>query len=794
MTNKIEPKTEKTLVEDVYIDMGRLDKLIKNPYLETDKVKMLKQYRARLKKQRGRIEYHYSENSIDESGRLYVRNSLGLQMMDKDIRAYLCEGKLRDFDLVSSGQMVFKNLFEKNDISCPELNYLIKNKSTFMKQNKITKKDLLKVMFSEHYNGKNETLKAIHMALYNKLLPTLEMSIRWRDLFDNCKETKPKNWKGSLLSIIYQSIECDILKSINRYFNSKGFKIVAFIFDGALLDAFECEETVFRLMAGCAEHVLEETGFAIKIAEKPLRPSQEWLKKYKIDMEGGDSDDDDDVKDMVWSLKGYENFNWERVTIPTLKNLAEWFVELRHTSLIKLPNGALFILGRDNIWRLGDCVSSSNLNLQIADCLKADYFKIVKAAKDQKNTQMMKQLNIYYHTFVKKIEGPDADGIAKNIAKMCNSCEANSDLFLSRPELLAFSDGVYDLNKHEFRPIEPEDYIFKTTGYPFPTKPSDPKVNSTINDFFNSVFATSLVKEYVLCLFARALYGEVVEEIFTILKGNGRNGKGLTITLIDKAFGGYFYALDPKALTHTTQSADGTNSQFVNLYGCRFISSSEPPKGQKLLSAVLKMLSGNDKISVRTLHGKPVSFRVTGVVNLSTNDMPLFDVMDDALMARNRNIEYPFTFRSDVDADEDMGDLNNIRQSQEGIKELFRTDEFRDEFMLMLLKIYRDKFGQSKMLETPADVMKYTNKNSICSLPYEKWFNSVYEYTAVQRHKVKSSDVYKDYSEEMKCRSDALSMRGFHQSLQQIVKRRKIEGVFYYVGVQKKDLEVEVEE
>lgn len=487
---------------------------------------------------------------------------------------------------------------------------------------------------------------------------------------------------------------------------------------------------------------------------------------------------------------GYEHFNWERLTFPTLKNMAEWFVEKRHGSILKHPAGLLFVLGKDNIWHMYDAVSKSDLNLQIADSLNHAYQEVVNDVMNHLGDTDAKVLTNKKTrlTFKKAVEGRDSIQVAENVMRMCQSSERNSDLFLSKPHLLAFTDGVFDLNESIFRPIQPDDYIVKTTGYRFPTVPARPEVRRKLLDFIGSIYRTEEEATYIMRVLARQLYGELVEEMFLIHKGNGRNGKGVLMTLVDVVFGEYYYSLSPENLTRTSKGVDCPNSQLFNLYGCRAISASEPPRNEKIVSSILKTISGRDKVPVRTLHGKPISFRVTGLTHLLTNDNPIFDLIDYAIVNRDRSAEYPFTF-TNINPDDEAE--KDVKQADQGIKELFRTAEYRDAFMQILLETYRDNFIDSKEIIAPPQVLLFTNKNLLNSLPFHKWFHENYIHTGNLNDLILRTAVYDEYikDHENSAADKVIGRTTFHKELGLALGSngtRKTKGLVYYVGLKKK--------
>ena len=68
--------------------------------------------------------------------------------------------------------------------------------------------------------------------------------------------------------------------------------------------------------------------------------------------------------------------------------------------------------------------------------------------------------------------------------------------------LIGFENGVYDLQKLEFRDGEPEDYVSMSTGnYYIEYDENNPQVDD-VNDFLNKILPKFNVKQYVIIVFS----------------------------------------------------------------------------------------------------------------------------------------------------------------------------------------------------------------------------------------------------------------------------------------------------
>jgi phage/plasmid-associated DNA primase len=91
----------------------------------------------------------------------------------------------------------------------------------------------------------------------------------------------------------------------------------------------------------------------------------------------------------------------------------------------------------------------------------------------------------------------------------------------TRPELIGFENGVYDIMDGRFRAGEPEDWLTFSTGYDF-SQSDDEEADEEIKRFIASCFDSVDVCVYLLRALASCLYGYRRFEEFYILTGAGK--------------------------------------------------------------------------------------------------------------------------------------------------------------------------------------------------------------------------------------------------------------------------------
>ncbi|KAJ3003459.1 hypothetical protein HKX48_001751 [Thoreauomyces humboldtii] len=315
-------------------------------------------------------------------------------------------------------------------------------------------------------------------------------------------------------------------------------------------------------------------------------------------------------------------------------------------------------------------------------------------------------------------------------------------------------DCVHDLNTNETRSIKPDDYIYSNTTYPLPRR-SDPLIRARLDRFFSDIFATEEIKNFRLATLAQALRGELVDEIFMILKGETRNGKGTEDAIIQNTFGPMYYrSINRTCLTKESDGPDSANSQLYSCFGSRYISVPEMAQRDKILVAMIKQWTGSDPIAVRDLCGKVWTVKNTALICAQTNDNPLFDNLQSGLVKRVKMVEYPNEFGTveDVNTNSDQEEGNEaetrhvIREADETIKTDFGTAAYRDEFMLMLLEHYHKTFANGSLkLKFPSEVTQFTGEHLWKALAASSWLGNHYERTGRKQDRVEKPRLWKQY-------------------------------------------------
>ena len=290
--------------------------------------------------------------------------------------------------------------------------------------------------------------------------------------------------------------------------------------------------------------------------------------------------------------------------------------------------------------------------------------------------------------------------------------------FDTQAHLFSFQNGItYNLRTKEVRPIEKTDYILTTCGYDYPARVEADVANVTA--FMATLFEPSQLDFSLSCL-STFVYGENINEIFLIMKGRGRNGKGATDTLLRVALGTYHQTLPSEELTEDSKGKGRANSSLANARFARCLMTSEPDNKQKMKSDRIKLLTGRDPITTRQLFGKEFVYSAQFTLAVQCNDLPEYSHVDDAIVQRAVYLDYPFQFVENV-----------IRDYQRPIdvtlKDKLRQDvTYRNGFLHLLFDTWFKNTGKViRTIESKAIAQEEFDNNNPLSKFLENYETSV---------------------------------------------------------------------
>lgn len=322
---------------------------------------------------------------------------------------------------------------------------------------------------------------------------------------------------------------------------------------------------------------------------------------------------------------------------------------------------------------------------------------------DTAEKERLDQLALCYGQIVVKLKTPKYQmGIMSQLEMLFGDAKF-SEMLDTKPNLIGFENGVFDLDEWEFREGRSEDMITKTTNYNY-TDETDEKVRDEIMNLMYSIHHTKEMAHYMLYTLATNLHGTKYHELVYFWVGRGRNGKGMTMSLFDMALGEYFYACPITMFTKVKQSSSQASPDIMKLKGVRCISATEPEESESLQSGFIKQLSGNDKVAARSLYNNLVNeFKLQGQIFVQMNKMARLSAVDKAMAERLRVLRFPYMFVAEPK-------LPHEKQIDFTLKNKFDNDvRYRQTFMNVLLSMYKEFREGGYNINTPKEVRDEAN-------------------------------------------------------------------------------------
>lgn len=444
---------------------------------------------------------------------------------------------------------------------------------------------------------------------------------------------------------------------------------------------------------------------------------------------------------------------WNLIELTNHKDIAKYFWNNNPDAYLWNESMGWFSLQPSNVWKAYESKSApSGLKRHLADTLQnlametknaevRYYARIQELTKDPEEinklkTRHIRKINEINSAYMKFGQSDFCNGVISFLPSFYEDTDLEEKMDMNR-NVFAFNDGLYDLEKDKFRPIQPSDYVSTTTRYNYP-KSSNKEVRGELQKFMYDLFEKQDVADYVWKVLASCLMGYNRFEEYYTLTGSGGNGKGVLAELLQTAFGGYYTSVDVSLFTKPVERRDQPIPALVEARPSRLMMTSEPESDDRIQVGLIKKITGGDPVEARTLNSKHiVKYKPQFSVIFQTNSIPQLSKIDGGITRRMRVIRFPFQFNS--------GSATNSRKGDPDIKDKkCKSVEWRDEFILMLCEFHAVVKKLNK-LDAPQWVMEATNNYIDDNNPLKLWLDQHYKITNDETDFISSVDLKRNF-------------------------------------------------
>ena len=205
----------------------------------------------------------------------------------------------------------------------------------------------------------------------------------------------------------------------------------------------------------------------------------------------------------------------------------------------------------------------------------------------------------------------------------------------SHSTLLGVANGAIELKTGRLRPARKEDLL--TTHSPVPLDPSAkcPKFHAFLSTIFGG---DKKLMAYVQRVVGYALSGKTSEQVYFFMHGAGANGKSTLLNVIAELLGhGLVKTIQPESLM---ANRSGASNDLARLQGARVVLSNETESGTRLNEALIKQMTGGERITARFLYKEHFEFVPQFKLFVAGNHKPAIVGRDNGIWRREKTIPF----------------------------------------------------------------------------------------------------------------------------------------------------------
>lgn len=212
------------------------------------------------------------------------------------------------------------------------------------------------------------------------------------------------------------------------------------------------------------------------------------------------------------------------------------------------------------------------------------------------------------------------------------------------------TNGTLDLNDFSFTGFQRDLLSTQQIGTSYDPGATAPGWEK----FLAEVLPSAQMRDYLQRAVGYTLTGDTDRKAIFMIHGPSNCGKSQLLNALEEIFGTLSATTDSSAFS-TREHSHGPNPSLHKLKDARFVSASESGEGMPLNEALVKRITGGDKMSTRTLYSEDETWQPRFTVWIATNHLPRMNCDDNAIWKRVKPIKFETVFGGEREEIYDLG-------------------------------------------------------------------------------------------------------------------------------------------
>ncbi len=604
--------------------------------------------------------------------RVYVEADTGLQNFQTDIKNFIIDTKIKDYDMKNCNPTLLLYLYKKHNLPHTELENYCKNRTEFLKENKTTKQKIISLFnIDKPYKNKNKSIDRLITEIFENKEELIELEKdKIHSKFEVENKENPLSTKQCSILYYYEN---ELLQKAMCLFKDK---VSIPMFDG--FNGYDCD--LDKLNDISKEYGIEwiekPMNTCIQMGNVNLDLVNKILTDYKYNLLTLRIEDCDCADTVATKI-------WKYIKSDIVFCNDEWFVLDKHNLWIKVKKPCGY---------LSPFLKRAVEKQLVKEQKRLDY---LKEQEDEKKVSQQEKRIKEHKKLMSRLDGALNKQIFNHLQKYLLNDEFETQLDMN-PYKMFFKNGCFDIKKNSFREgIFPNDYITKRLNFNY---------SETVNFDNRAFIKQQLFKncncnwehlDYYLSVLSYALCGDPrKEKAFYFLVGQiAGNGKSTIMEILTEILPQYVSTCNSKLLEENFDK----KHKFIPIFSkYRIVWLEEMSSQKKIDTQALKILSDGASGENEVLFGTTKTLNFTAKGFLLTNHTPEFDKVDEGGMRRYRQVEFQSKFRDNLE--------DNIEKKEfKADKALFdKIIDMKLDFTLLLLE-YANEYCNKGLRPVPKE-------------------------------------------------------------------------------------------